>query len=516
MPVALHWYGRNEANLYPVDDTALWVSDPGDSLPAGVLVDCALRWPAALGDRAWVSGVTVTDKLAAVTFQAAGGPLGVAVTTGPVVVGRPVKVDAQAAGVGGWAVFGTGALGAAGGGRGVRAMLSRPEQGLLALKAARPYVPSRVTGFFAGLSGARLGGVVGLDATKPVRVAYGHRTYRGRAFDCAVFYLADDGVDSFAPVIAAGPSSVFVQFAGPCGARPESFTCDDPQPVERVNAVSPDCGGKLTLKFEGPVIVSEVAGRAAVVVHSPLSARAACPPRYQPDSLGSLPTEIPDVDVPVPPPPPPVPLPASASAGGSSFLTCFATGLTGWTVRGGVWTPSGLADPAPLCPGGAAAASASASALNLLTYDGSDAGLGRVLEAHFKLDPSTGGDRRNAGIVLNWGAWSVGGPMVAHLVVADALRQTLSIGRLAAGVVGALATVPVPGLAAGRVYAVRTRVIPERVGRAVLTAELVDLAASLTVATIGETLAPLYGAPVGLWGLYADRAVARFSSFRVT
>ena len=71
MPSLIHreWYNANEARAYPLDDVATQVGDNGNRIPENVLAGLNLRVPDTLTSRIFVSGLTLTEHLATVTFS---------------------------------------------------------------------------------------------------------------------------------------------------------------------------------------------------------------------------------------------------------------------------------------------------------------------------------------------------------------------------------------------------------------------------------------------------------------
>jgi hypothetical protein len=299
MPIRnVHWVDENESRDYPVDEAASRVADDGKRLRTSVIADLSLRWPLTLGDFAFVSAVAVTDALVTVTIQAAPtanaagdfAPLAVVTVRRPVQVGKPYALVPQAAGVGGWIAFGSGAEDAP-----YAARFSSPAQSRVTPRAARAYRPPPVESVRAAGSDAALTGVVTLKADPPLVIEKAEREIEGVLRDVILLRLSDDaGVEGF-PVPAAAalitgyktPSN-FLAFAGPCAGRPESGTCGTPQPIEFVNAVGPDCDGRITIEFRGCAVLTEVAGAGAGLdCAKPLDD--ACLPAALPTSAGLLP-----------------------------------------------------------------------------------------------------------------------------------------------------------------------------------------------------------------------------------
>lgn len=289
-----HWYDANGSTAYPVSDASTQVDDADSRLPPNVIVDLNLRWPDTLGQYAFVSGVTVSEHAVTVVLQAATSleddpvfsPLAVVTVRQPVTIGRVYALAAQADGVGGWIVFGDGVTDP-----GYRGRFSSPEQSALAPRAARAYRPPPVTGVRVLNAATTLTGLVTLRAVSPLELVREDRVIDGVLRDALVLRMTDQtGTDGVVAATAPAPEdNVFRQFAGPCAGRPESGTCPDPQPVEFVNSVGPDCDGVLTVEFNGCATVARFADGHGVLVDCDLGLGDACVPPRLPDSDGNLP-----------------------------------------------------------------------------------------------------------------------------------------------------------------------------------------------------------------------------------
>lgn len=366
MPVTnLHWYNRNEGRAYPIDDAATCDDDRGVRLPSDLIADLNLRWPSTLGKYAFVAAVSNTPSLVTLTIQAAdsptspGGftPLAVVTVRKPIQQGRVVRLLGQAPGVSGWVVFGGGVENVDYAGR-----FSSPAQSRLSPRAARPYRPLPVRSMQVKNAADKLTGVVTLKASEPLAIAKEERFLDGAVRDCIVVRLVDnEGADGFpipteaADISGYKPVSTFQQFAGPCSGRPESNTCGCPNPIEFINAVSPDCDGLVTLEFRGCAQVAEVTDKPGIAVACQLGLVDACLPAQIPNSEGLLPSEYEPANIPVPPDvvPPPEPPPESASYSANAelpFLACFTGGIGELGTAVGLWEYVDDDSPTLVCP----------------------------------------------------------------------------------------------------------------------------------------------------------------------
>lgn len=308
-----HWYNLNEQRYYPLDDTASAISDQGELLPSALIADLRLRWPVELGKYAFVSAASLTTHLVTVLIEvsdtldnSSGSQLvaGITLPLADFTSGRTYSLQAFTAGAGGFIVFGNVALAPYTG------RFSSPQQSLLTPRAARPSRRPPVLSIGIENAAKPLTGLVDLIATPPLKLTKATRTINGVEYDnVIVFSLVEPAVEIQA---LAGDitTSVFKEFAGPCGKRVGSRTCGDPQPIESVNGVGPDCDGVLTLDFRGCALVGRNTVDCGVVIDCELGLSQSCEPPYLPNlQTGELPNETPPVIItpPVPPQPPVVP-----------------------------------------------------------------------------------------------------------------------------------------------------------------------------------------------------------------
>lgn len=238
MPSNHNYYNLQEQRRYPLDDNATGTDDQGARINDATLADCRIRWPRTLGEYAFVSGITVTDKLVSVVILAAASPTSVsgfaplaAVTIPkPLQLGRPYALRPLADGVGGWIVFG-------GGTRENQVFrFATPEQGLLAPKCARSYALLPVPSLGKEGRNTALTGLVTIKGGNDVEVVKETVEIGGIEHDALVVRLKQD----------PGGADVLARYIGPCGARPESGNCGR-APIEYLQGVAPDCDGNITV-----------------------------------------------------------------------------------------------------------------------------------------------------------------------------------------------------------------------------------------------------------------------------
>lgn len=526
-----HWYSENEGILYPLDDYATSVDNDATMLPTNIVVDLNLRWPEHLGSRAFVAAVSVGPALVSVTIQACSNlseaplirPLAAVAVRRPVLEDKQYALAPQADGVGGWIVFGSGANGATYNGR-----FGLPRQGLLLARAARAYPAPPVSGICVAGAERALSGVVRLRVQPPLQLTCEDREIEDRIRRCLVLRLVDDrnaeGVRStpLSEVLAGKQESVWQEYAGPCGGRPESRTCGDPQPVEFISGVAPDCDGILTLELTGCAQITAIGQPShGVSVSCDLGLTEVCRPERIPASDGTLPGEVEaeepasesgddDLDAEA--------VSESVPTGADlPFQECFGDSLAqDFAVKVGGWeanTDDQLA-ASPCADSNGSYASTNYSTRNILVWEGDDTtAISRLVQVALKLLPGPAGSKCNGGIVLNY-RQHASTPNLAtyHTVEIDYDAQELRIRRFNGSNFVTVSSVVVPGLQQSVWYRMEATIQPGRGNGAAITARLVSDETATIDVTLGPVLTNNYGPSVnGRMGLATNRALARFA-----
>jgi len=288
------WYNANATRNYPLDDGATTVDDAGVPLPADILLDAKLRFPATLGRYLYVGSVTVTRRLVSVVLMASEAaaegppesssagdatgdtPIATISLRTPVAVGVPHAVEPLVAGVGGWIVFGAGANDEPYSGR-----FSSVHQGMLLTRCARSDRVPPVASFGKVHTAGALTGLVHLKAGFDLAITTADRLIHGQIVRAVVFSLANT-LDR----------NVLKLYAGANMPRPESGTCKKPA-LERIGPAFPDCDGNIEIDFRN-MRYTAFAGGGGMVIDLNLGLDQACAagtPPYMPDDSGSLPDE---------------------------------------------------------------------------------------------------------------------------------------------------------------------------------------------------------------------------------
>lgn len=310
------WYDKNAGRHYPLDELASCRDDEGTTVPTHLLIDARLHFPRSLGEYAFLGGLTLTDKLVSIVILAADAPdsastyVPLAALTLPrtAVAGRMYAVTPMATGVAGWVVFGPALRDALN----YRGRFTSPAQSRLLRRVCRDYrdmpIPSvGKLGNNASLTGlVRLRGGADIEVVGECREITGFssssdttRCDDAGAVRCIVVRLKNDPRES---------QNLLAKYVGPCGRRPESGTCADPQPVETISGVGPDADGIVTIEFRGAAALAEIveevvlddtgevvssAEAVGVLVDSPLALTETCGTAAAlPSRDGRLPSEL--------------------------------------------------------------------------------------------------------------------------------------------------------------------------------------------------------------------------------
>lgn len=235
-----NFYNANSTRAYPIDDGATATADDGTPLPSHILVDCHLQFPVVAGRYAFVSGVTVTDRLVTVTILAADDPENAAtfVPLGAVTLPKPIvphvhyPIDPMYPGVGGFLVFENTDARYIG-------RFSSPAQTRLLPRCASAYSALPITSLRKQGQATGLTGLVRLVAGDDLEIVKESRVVDDWPRDVIVIRLA-----------AAPNRNVFQDYVGPCGVRPESRNCLK-EGIEAINDAVPDCDGNIEIEFVG-------------------------------------------------------------------------------------------------------------------------------------------------------------------------------------------------------------------------------------------------------------------------
>lgn len=260
------WNSLNESRDHPFDAAAMLQDDEGALTPLNIISGLKAMIPESAGALCYVGGLSVTPTVVTVLIMAAdslndAGRLVLSISQRlPIVRHQQYALASQYPGAAGWITFGGGVV------QPYRGRFATPSQSLLSPLAVRRYVapPIASVGKYgvAGLTGlVSLRSGNDIEIVKECRevpdhaVAGSHPQYCDggpglQARDVIVFRLRDTSDEQ--------DRNVYDLYRGACGNRPESGNCGEPEPIELINAVSPDCCGYVTIEFRGCADVSEI------------------------------------------------------------------------------------------------------------------------------------------------------------------------------------------------------------------------------------------------------------------
>lgn len=538
-----HWYSINEGISYPIDETATCIADNGAQVQNNIITDLYLRWSSAQGMYAFVSSITVTNTLVSVTFLTStaleGGvlkPLAVISVPRPVTEGRQYALNSQVAGASGWIVFGSGVSSETK----YSARFSTPTQTLLTVRAAKPYTPPAVSGIKTNVAANYLTNLVKLRANSPLEIVGEDREIDGVLRTVAVVRLVDTSIETARTDANIGNTvSVFRQFAGPCGARPDSNTCDK-APIEFINAVGPDCNGRITIEVKGFALTAKIADECGVIIDATVGLFDACLPPQLPSSAGLLPSQYVEQNIlpPEPPPEPPVTPLSSESlvsvgalpyyegftdASADMFVAIPTSGAwqivttTGDDTRPS-WLSQSLSDSLSVGdPTQYALASTSSALRNITLWQGFDAQtVFRRVTIHTRMRAGISGSKHNTGLVLNYRpSTTTVGLYEYYVVVLSQDTQSIRMYRFnGVQLLSVLGEVFVPGIAVDDWYRIVVTILP---GASTDATNISITLSGLTLPGISATIGPVsvlnYRPSTGYFGFYADRAVTEFGYF---
>lgn len=523
----LHWFSQNEKRNYPLDDLVTGLSDTGQRLPNEILVDLRLSFPDSLAQYAFVSAVTVTRNLVTVIVQGSHDPetttefipLAYVTIKKPIIEGKVYSFVSENPDVGGWLVFGSGIQSIFSG------TFSQPQQTRLAVKATNPYKSLAIPSVKGPRTEKQLTGVVNLVAEPPLFIVKDKIEINNILRDAIIFRLEEQAETS-----ENKTESVFKKFAGPCGANPESNTCGDPQPIEFIESVSPDCDGEITLEFTGCNRVFKV-DEHSFAVDCYVQIDDACLPDYLPDDFGKLPSQKPPLSLSFPYDLiPEEPVSESYSVASLPYIECFTDGLAdNFETKVGKWdlVVDG-SDEWKICPHNSVSGSVSysnaysyaaksRSSRNVTVWEGNDFScVRRLFETNLRILDNGFGQKHNAGLVFNYRP-SLTNPSqnVYHIAEIDYDTQQFRLSYFNGISFQTLISFTKIGIALNRWYRIRVIVLPYDRTKVQITVNFKDQIDLSTDITFGPFIRSGYYPSHGTVGFGTNRSWAYFSYLKI-
>jgi hypothetical protein len=264
------FYTDNQNRKYPFHDSATLMDDSGQVLPDGLLVDLSLTMDSTLGNLAYVSAITKKNGSITVILSAAATGLPIAISkvdvsnqsllvrhrrtsqmqleplsglvAGTIILGENFTIIPDAS-----------------------YSFSTPAQSMLTPRTVFSMaIPgNQRIGVYS--SGINLAGAVAVGNEGDIELVFEPRVLGGRTVNAAVFRLK-------------GSSQVLATYSASL-PRPESRTCGNPQPIESINNVRPDCCGRIFIEFRGCAAPTPILNHCGVVLECALTLDDICPPK---------------------------------------------------------------------------------------------------------------------------------------------------------------------------------------------------------------------------------------------
>lgn len=284
----LNWYALNEQRPYPFDDSATLLTDNGKRLEHDYITDVFLRFPETAGNSAFLCGFSCTSTIVTAVFVSESTvPLASVSIAQPIVEGKHYALDSLYPGAGGWIVFGSGAVK----GREASYRFSTAQQALLLARAARRYKGLPVESLQAEGTLEALTGLVRLVGGNDIEIVTEDRVIEGVVREAIVIRLKDK-------LGGAGQldRNILEEYLGACDRRPESRNCGQPEPIEFINSVKPDCCGNITIELQGCGFYVPISGSCGIVMTCDFGLGDACVTKSRlPDVDGKLANEYDDI-----------------------------------------------------------------------------------------------------------------------------------------------------------------------------------------------------------------------------
>lgn len=253
------FYSANEVRGYPFDDQATRLDDSSMRLPDGLLADISLSIPNSFGNRVFCSAMSKTIGGSAFVFSATDPARTVLAigSVGPAFVPRraipltPMQPFVKGTFVPGEQIANQ---------PDVNLRFTNPNQSMLCARTVFPLPISSQSDFGEFYGTEVFNRIVTLIAAGDMAVRIENRTLGGATKKALVFSLTESG---------SGTASNLERYAGGT-PRPESRTCGDPQPLESLAGVRPDCCGRVFIELRGcaqPIPISNFCGVALDCPH---------------------------------------------------------------------------------------------------------------------------------------------------------------------------------------------------------------------------------------------------------
>lgn len=288
------FYNTNENRAYPFDEYATLKADDGRWLPTHILSDLSVTIPLGIARRVFAAAISRTPSQTTIVLAADNAdrtPLAMVAypadylprtryslkplvpdVTGSFIPGERIGEDAT-----------------------YNLRFSEPSQSYLLARtvfAVDSVVDRDYSVFYSGRS---LQGLVRLIAGGDIQLEIKPRLLNGQVRQAIVLRLQS---------LAGATTNVLSDYAANL-PRPENRSCGDPQPVETINRIKPDCCGRVFLELRGCSQPVRLLNTCGVVLDCPHDANSLCADRTNfdpgPDQQNDLCTESGSIDPLTPP-----------------------------------------------------------------------------------------------------------------------------------------------------------------------------------------------------------------------
>jgi hypothetical protein len=480
---------------------------------------------------------------------------GISIPLAELTQGRTYVLETFKDGVGGFVTIGSGVDVL------FKGTFATPRQTLLTPRVARANRVPPIPTVGIEQAASSLQGVVNLTAITPLQLSKETRVIDGVEYDnVIVVRLVEETTEIATDTF---DETVFSRFAGPCGRRVGSKSCVDPQPVETINGIGPDCDGVLTLEFEGCATVGRNVSDCGLIIDCNLGLSDSCDPPYLPTlDTGELPSEVvPPVLIPPPiPPEPPVGPDVSISEVATTILALpycdsFDEGFAYNFSPVGTSLFGIIADDSPgedfCCVGPphsdenygcdtsqslsisssifeveqlpdvnasyGAVATAAQARKNISLFVSDVQTLYRKFTTDVKITPGQPGSSLNGGILVNYQT-TISGLSTYFLVQLDIQASTFGVYFFNGVQLVQLSEVTVTDVRSSDWYRLTFQIVPDTISQTSVAFQasvegITDPSISVQINT--SVSSNLWGTDSGLSGLYANRSRSYFSFWRI-
>jgi hypothetical protein len=529
----LAWCASNESRFFPIDDSATFLDDSGLRPPLQAICDAKILVPDNLGKFIYIGALSVTPYIVSVILMSSDaldspGTIIASISQRiPLTKHYPYQLSKQSDGVGGWISFGSLAD------LSYQGKFSLPSQSLISPLAVR-WLKSPPISTVRSQGGSGLTGLVKLIGGNDIEIVKEcreipdnsllpyHESYCGEnKREVIVIRLKNKASDS--------TRNIYSIYSGQCAKRPSSRTCGDPQPIESIGPISPDCNGNITVRLGGCIdalavrslvdtsdsndpVFSETAS--GVVLSCSMTLDETCTENRLPDADGRLPSDFDEFEEESVSSvseshsePPTIPDFEFDAGSGSSFSTTFSSLSSGtsWAVHsGGIEYVDGNLR-------------AGSFARNVATYQpiSLDNALYGKVSARVMLDSGQHGTLHNAYVVANYReAYGFYAAEIDWDMQTTGAKE-LRISKFDGFKWETLGAAPVNLLQLGKQYDISLSVQHHGANDAWLWARVQGVADPSFIASVDPVFVSDYGAAPGTFGIGTNRSVTFFDSFNI-